>query len=71
MIVLMMRNLSGNSPIIGLTLSATGLYFFVLGFLPGLFATAVYDDTGGLLPIIEIKGIDDEGGALPDAAVSI
>lgn len=31
-ISLIIRNLSGSSPIIGLTLRATGLYFFLAGF---------------------------------------
>ena len=38
---LMIWNLSGNLPRIGLTLSATGLYFFSVGFF-AVFMTAAY-----------------------------
>lgn len=56
---LMIRNLSGSSPITGLTLSATGLYFFPLIFF-AVFVTAVSEETEETLPKYE-EG-PNEGG---------
>ena len=38
---LIILNLSGNSPMIGFTFSATGLYFFFVGFLAALVITGI------------------------------
>jgi hypothetical protein len=51
---LMIRYLSGSSPITGLTFSATGLYFFLAFFFAGLLGV-----TAGL-PVLE--GSVSEGG---------
>jgi hypothetical protein len=54
-ISLMIRNCSGSSPITGLTLRATGLYFFFAGF----FAVVAIDVNVGL--VVEDVEEEDEG----------
>ena len=56
-IFLMMRYLSGNSPITGLTLSATGLYFFFCTFFT-LTGTAVDAGTKVALPVL-VGGVSE------------
>ena len=60
----MIRNLSGSSPIIGLTLSATGLYFFFAIFFFA-FGAAEAVESWVMLPVDGGKTSTDEtGGAL-------
>ena len=52
MMSLIIRYLSGSSPITGLTLSATGLYFFFRSFFAAI-GTVVYVGIDLLLPLLE------------------
>ena len=59
---LIIRNLSGSSPMIGLTLSATGLYFFLVFFLAAIGAvTNAVTERG--LPVREgeLSGMGPKG----------
>lgn len=72
MMLRMIRNLSGSSPTTGLTLSATGLYFFFVFFF-SVGVIVMYDGSDETLPVLEgwltVEGVVDPRNATLDLAV--